>query len=117
MVTGGGANTPEEAVEEFLRAAYEADINRAMSFLCSAQREPMRAVYADMNAAYVALGELQYDLSELIYEIVSEDDNSAVVAIIGDVVITVDDEERRINVDQRFAKVNLKKEDELWRVC
>ncbi|PJF29183.1 MAG: hypothetical protein CUN52_09680 [Phototrophicales bacterium] len=119
VVVGVGADTPEEAVQGFLEAAFSGDRTRAATFVCNAQRELMRGMYADMNAAFTALEEFEVDLSELNYTIVSEEATDATVAVIGDIVIRVagSEEERRINLDERFKAVKLKKEDELWRVC
>jgi hypothetical protein len=117
IVIGGGADSPQEAVELFLRAVYDGELERAISFVCTAQREPMRLLYADMTAAYEALQEVTVDLSGLTYAVTAEEEATATIAIIGDVKVTVGGEERFINVDERFSAVALKKEDELWRVC
>ncbi|MCU0480917.1 MAG: hypothetical protein MUE54_06860 [Anaerolineae bacterium] len=118
-IVGGGADTPQDAVEQFLRAVFAGEIERAISFVCNAQREPMRLTYAEMGAAYAALEEVTVDLSGLAYEITSEDVDAGttVIAITGDVRVVVGTEERLINVDERFKTVNLRQEDELWRVC
>ncbi|HRF93780.1 MAG TPA: DUF4878 domain-containing protein [Aggregatilineales bacterium] len=117
IVVGGGADSPQEAVELFLRAVYDGELERAISFVCTAQREPMRLLYADMTAAYEALQEVTVDLSGLTYTVTAEEEETATIAIIGDVKVTVGGEDRFINVDERFSAVALKKEDELWRVC
>lgn len=118
-IAGGGADTPQAAVEQFLRAAFAGEVERAISFVCNAQREPMRLTYAEMGAAYTALEEVSVDLSGLTYEVTTEDTEAgtAVIAIKGDVRVVVGTEERLINLDERFQAVNLKQEDELWRVC
>jgi len=118
-IAGGGADTPQTAVEQFLRAAFEGEVERAISYVCNAQREPMRLTYADMGAAYAALAEVTIDFSEITYEVTSEDADAgtAIIAITGNLRVTVGDEERLIDLTERFKTVNLKKEDELWRVC
>ncbi len=117
IIVGGGADSPQGAIEQFLNATYDGEVERAISFVCNAQREPMRLLYADMNAAYDSLRERDVDLSGLIYEVTTEEVDTATIAITGDVKITVGGEENFITVDERFQTVNLKLEDELWRVC
>lgn len=119
VIAGVGSEVPQDAVEGFLEAAFSGDTTRAATFVCNAQRELMRGVYAEMTAAYAALEEVSVDLSELIYTVVSEEDVDATVSITGDVVVRIEgvEGERRINLDERFASVKLKKEDDLWRVC
>lgn len=119
VIAGVGSEEPQDAVQGFIEAAFAGDTTRAATFVCNAQRELMRGVYAQMTAAYAALEEFDVDLSELIYTVVTEGESDATVAITGDIVIRIEgrDEERRINLDQRFASVKLKKEDNLWRVC
>lgn len=119
VIAGIGSEAPQDAVEGFLEAVFSADTTRAATFVCNAQRELMRGVYAEMTAAYAALDEFDVDLSELIYTVVSEEDVDATVSITGDVVVRIAgvEGERRINLDERFASVKLKKEDDLWRVC
>lgn len=118
-IAGGGADTPQAAVEQFLRAAFEGEVERAISYVCNAQREPMRLTYAEMGAAYAALEEVTVDFAELTYEVTSEDVDAgtAVLAITGNLRVTVGSEERLIDLTERFKTINLKKEDELWRVC
>jgi len=117
IIVGGGADSPQGAIEQFLNATYDGEVERAISFVCNAQREPMRLLYADMNAAYDSLRERDVDLSGLIYEVTTEEVDTATIAITGDVRVVIGNEERLINVDERFKTVNLKLEDELWRVC
>ena len=117
--TGGGS--PEDAAKAFMEATFAGDGEAMRAAVCAAQRaqitdEVVEQMASAMGGAAAAGAEMDY--SGLTYTASDVTENSANVAIGGNITVTVAGQSQSMDASQMgMPPLPVTREDGAWKVC
>jgi hypothetical protein len=113
---GGGGGSPVGVVKDFWKALTKFDIDKMKELTCSEYRSEMEEAFgfAEMGDLSELADLMEFDVSGLKYEVVSESGDNAVVRVYGELKVTFFGQSESEQMDEEIPVV---KEGGQWKVC